>query len=103
MCAITGIFGGVPSEPLVVLSEQAADPSSLKLSTGDGDDDNASRRTNTIVAENWSLRSSLFAARARESDSRGFYDSQAIVREVRQPTAMLILDRPLRRIMSYLR
>ena len=102
MCAITGIFGGMPSESLVVISEQAADPSSLKLGTDGGD--NASRRTNTIAAaDDWSVQSSLFAARAREADSRGFYDSQEIVREVRQPTAILISDRPFSRIISYLR
>ena len=60
LCALTGIFGGIPSEPMHILARQA--------------DEVVEEEAAPVVVEKheWQLPESIFGPRAKESDSRTF-------------------------------
>ena len=64
LCALTGIFGGIPSEPMHILARQA--------------DEVVEEEAAPVVVEKheWQLPESIFGPRAKESDSRTFWDTQ---------------------------
>jgi hypothetical protein len=69
VCALTGIFGGVPTEPMPLLAKQkprapAAAPSAAAAPAP--------------APKAWTLQESVFAPRPKEVDGRDFWDSKRV-------------------------